>query len=218
MKAIQTSQPARNTINATHWVVIAFVALCGLTGIMSGYFEICQGNVPTGGFQISTIGPAYSMWQHSTYNAVTIIPNFLLSGILAIAVSLLVIAWAIFFIRKKYGVIVFILLSALQLFVGGGIVIDLAIITGIVASQIDKPLTWWRVHLSERMQGILAGLWPWAIVAYALSALLLLAASIAGVNNSAMMDWIMVDAAIMFAPIVLSIAGAFARDIRRQNP
>ena len=47
--------------NATRMSVSAFGVLCGLTGIVAGYFETLQGNVATSGFIISTIGPTYSM-------------------------------------------------------------------------------------------------------------------------------------------------------------
>jgi len=85
-------------INATRISASAFGVFCGLTGIIAGYFEILQGNVVPNGFIISTIGPNYSMWDTygigdlwETYSAITIIPNFFLTGIVAILVSFLVI-------------------------------------------------------------------------------------------------------------------------------
>lgn len=135
-------------VNTTRIVVIAFGMLCGLTGIIAGYFEILQGNVAPDGLIISVIGPEYSMWTTysiydlmETYSAITIIPNFILTGISAIIVSCLVIIWAVVFIHKKHGVIIFLLLSIIQLLVGGAFVMDLAIITGITATRINKPLT-----------------------------------------------------------------------------
>lgn len=101
-------------INATGIVVAAFAMLCGITGITAGYFEILQGNVATNGLIISTIGQEYIMWTTysiydlmETYSAITIIPNFFVTGILAIIVSCLVIIWAVGFIHKKHGVIIF---------------------------------------------------------------------------------------------------------------
>ena len=47
-------------INATRIVTSAFGVLCGLTGIISGYFEVLQGNVAPSSFKISIIGPTYS--------------------------------------------------------------------------------------------------------------------------------------------------------------
>lgn len=66
--------------------------------MIAGYFETLQGNVAPSGFIISTISPTYSMWDTygiwdlwDTYSAVTVIPNFFLTGIMAILVSFLVI-------------------------------------------------------------------------------------------------------------------------------
>ncbi|MFX0050059.1 MAG: hypothetical protein ACFFAJ_06145 [Candidatus Hodarchaeota archaeon] len=78
-------------INGTRVAVGAFGILCGLTGIIAGYFEIHQGNIAPSGFVISTIGSNYTMANDFTYFAVTIIPNLLITGILAIIVSSLVI-------------------------------------------------------------------------------------------------------------------------------
>ncbi len=54
--------------------------LCGLTGMIAGFFELLQGNVATNGLIISTIGPSYSMWTTygisdfmETESAITII-------------------------------------------------------------------------------------------------------------------------------------------------
>ena len=88
------SKHERQNINATRIVVAAFAMLCGFTGIIAGIFEILQGNVAPDGLIISTIGPEYSMWKTysinelmETYSAITIIPNFFMTGILAIIVS-----------------------------------------------------------------------------------------------------------------------------------
>lgn len=110
----------RRTFNGIRIVVAAFGILCGLTGIIAGSFEILQGNVSTGGFVISTIDSGYSMADDFTYFAVTIIPNFLVTGILAIIASLLVMAWSAKFVHRKKGVLVLAGLVILQTLVGGG--------------------------------------------------------------------------------------------------
>lgn len=63
-------------INAIRYNVIAFGLLCGFTGIIAGFFEILQGNNPINSFIISTINEDYTMWQHNTYMAYTLIPNY----------------------------------------------------------------------------------------------------------------------------------------------
>ncbi|NHJ01757.1 MAG: hypothetical protein EAX86_06410 [Candidatus Heimdallarchaeota archaeon] len=65
-------------------VVAAFGLLCGLTGIIAGWFEIQQGNITPDGLVISTIGSNYTIADDLTYFAITIIPNMMIPGILAI--------------------------------------------------------------------------------------------------------------------------------------
>jgi hypothetical protein len=65
-------------------VVASFGILCGLTGMIAGVFMVLQGNIPTDGYIISTIGPEYPMYKDFIYYAITIVPNFLIFGILSI--------------------------------------------------------------------------------------------------------------------------------------
>jgi len=209
-------------ISATRMSVSAFGVFCGLTGIIAGYFETLQGNVAPNGFIISIIGPTYSMWDTygiwdlwDTYSAITIIPNFFLTGIVAILVSFLVIIWSIGFVHKKYGAMVFLLLSITQFLVGGSFVLDLALIASIVATRINKPLTWWRSHLSVNVRNVLAKLWPWSFIAYVFLVIILLGITIFGVNDASLLDLLGVFAAYMFIPLLLMIFGGFAYDIQR---
>lgn len=220
----KNSKLISKNINATRIVVAAFAILCGLTGITAGYFEILQGNIATDGLIVSTIGPEYSMWTTysiydlmETYSAITIIPNFFVTGILAIIVSCLVIIWAVGFIHKKHGVIIFFLLSIIQLLVGGGFVMDLAIITCIIATRINKPLTWWRSHLSDKMQRLFAMIWPWSLIFYTILSIVLLGIPILGVNDAELLSYLDIAAALMFIPLILMIIGGFAYDIQRQT-
>jgi hypothetical protein len=211
-------------ISATRISASAFGVFCGLTGMIVGYFETLQGNIAPNGFIISTIGPTYSMWDTygiwdlwDTYSAITVIPNFFLTGIMAILVSFLVIIWSVGFIHKKYGGMIFLLLSVIQFLVGGSFVLDLALITGIVATRINQPLTWWRSHLSVNVQNVLAQLWPWSFIAYLFLVIVLLGITIFGVNNASLLNLLGVFAAAMFVPLLLMIFGGFACDIRRET-
>jgi len=211
-------------MKATRIVVVAFAMLCGLTGIIAGYFEILQGNVAPDGLIISTIGPDHSMWTTYSiyelmepYSALTIIPNFLLTGIASIIVSCLVIIWAVGFIHKKYGVIIFLFLSILQLLVGGAFVMDLAIITGFTATRINKPLRWWRSHLSDKMKRLFAIIWPWSLMFYIVLSIILLGITIFGLNNVAFLRYLDTAAALMFIPLILMIIGGFAYDIQKHK-
>jgi len=211
-------------INATRIVVVAFAMLCGFTGIIAGYFEILQGNVAPDGLIISTIGPEHSMWTTYSiyelmepYSALTIIPNFLFTGITAIIVSCLVIIWGVGFIHKKHGVIIFLSLSILQLLVGGVFVMDMAIITSITATRINKPLRWWHLHLSDKMKRSLSIIWPWSLMFYIILSIILLGITILGLNNAAFLDYLDIAATLMFIPLILMIIGGFAKDIQKST-
>jgi hypothetical protein len=97
----------------------------------------------------------------------------LITGIAAIVVGLAVLFWAIGFIHKKNGPSIFLLLCILLFLVGGGIAqVVLFLITWAVSTRIDKPLSWWRKSLSEKLRIQLANLWPAILLAgYALVAI-----------------------------------------------
>lgn len=206
----------RQNFDGTRVVVAAFGILCGLTGIIAGFFEILQGNNTPSGFVISTIGPKYSMADDFTYFAMTVIPNFLLTGILAIIISCLVIIWSMIFVHKKYGVIILLALSIMQMLVGGGWVIDLATITCILATRIDKPLNWWRSHLPDYLRIWLVKLLPFSLICYTIVAFSMLVLSILGVNDIVMIRFLEMLAAVMFIPMLLMIFGGLAHSLQRQ--
>jgi hypothetical protein len=209
--------------NATRAVVSTFGVLAGLPGIAYGYFETLHGNVATSGIMIDAIGQANKMWHGGQAPALTLIPNFFATGILAIIASLIVILWAAAFIQTKNGGVVLILLSIVQLLVGGGVAqVILAIIVGTVATRINVPLTWWSTHLSVKLRRFLAKLWPWSFIAsamlyfihYAIPFIIGIAGSFFGLNNQNL-GLIVGYSAI--GPFVLTVIAGFAYDSLRQT-
>ena len=106
---------------ATRNIVTAVGVMLGLAGMNHGFFEILQGNIPTNGLIIQAIGDADQMWIHGTEEAFTIVPNFLITGILAIVAGMAVMIWSAGFVHKKHGPTVFILLFVSLFLTGGGI-------------------------------------------------------------------------------------------------
>jgi len=132
---------------STRVFVIILGILTGFGGIGHGIFEILQGNRPTKDI-LERMG------------AFTIIPNYFLTGIAAIIISSVIIFWTICFIHKKHGPIIYLLLSITLFFVGGGIAMILSfLLTWIVATRINKPLSWWRKIFPEKLRKIFATLW-----------------------------------------------------------
>jgi hypothetical protein len=156
--------------SAVKTVASTFGVLVGLAGIEHGIFEILQGNVVPESMIIDAIGPAQRFWEYSSETALTIIPNMLLSGILAVIFGLAVTIWAAYFIDKKYGASVFMLLSFILWLVGGGFApVLMAVFAFLTASRIDRPLNWWRAYLPDSLRGFLSKLWPYSIIVYVFS-------------------------------------------------
>ena len=213
----QKTKPPWREINGTRRVVAAFGILCGLTGIIAGFFETLQGNIAPSGIKISTIGPNYTMADDFTYFAVTIIPNLRITGIAAILVSSLVIIWSTRYMDRKKIAISLLGFSIAQMLVGGGWVIDLTVITSLLATQINKPHEWWRKRLPANPRRWLARLFPVSTVSYALISISMLIITVQGVNNEALIKLLEPLAAAMFLPIILMILGGIAHDINTRN-
>ncbi len=89
--------------HAIKTVVSTFGVILGLSGFNHGLFEALQGNAPTPGLIIQAIGPANRMWLHGTEEAFSIIPNFLVTGILAMVVAIIIMIWSARFLQTKHG-------------------------------------------------------------------------------------------------------------------
>lgn len=157
------------TRSATKVVVSVFGVLVGLAGIEHGFFEMLQGDVRPSGIMIDAIGPAQRFWEYGTETALTVVPNFFATGILAIIFGLLVTIWAGVFIERKYGAWVLMVLSIILWLVGGGFApIFMSILASVTATRINRPLRWWRTHLPLNLRSFLAKLWPWSIITFVL--------------------------------------------------
>jgi len=110
--------------------------IAGLGGASHGPGEILQGNVAPSGIMIQS-WPGFT--QLGGEPAMTIIPNFLASGVLTIMVGLIVAAWAAAFVQRKNGGLVLILLSIIMLLVGGGLFPPgFGVIAGIIGTRIKQ--------------------------------------------------------------------------------
>lgn len=221
---MESIKALKNT-RATKLVASAIGVVAGIAGMEHGFFEILQGNAAPSGLVIEAIGPAQRFWEYGGEPAFTIIPNFLITGILAMIVGLLVIIWSVAFIDRKYGAWVLMLLSIMLFLVGGGFAPPVyALLAIVAATKIDKPLTWWRKHLPLSIRGFLARLWLWFLIACASLSLFLVELAIFGypllwflsANDS--LSFISTLGNITFfglGPVV--ILSAFAYDIQRQT-
>lgn len=171
--------PARS--NATRTIVSTLGVLFAVGGIDHGLFETLQGNAPTPGYFIRSIGPRHQMWRYGTEDAFTLIPNYRTSGIVAIAISLGLVVWSIRFVDRKYGSAIFLLLF-MMLFLSGGGVAQVVFVTlaWAVSLRIHQPPQWPSRILSESSRVRFGKMWLGCLVLFALLALAALEIAIAG--------------------------------------
>ena len=208
--------------NATRVIVATLGVIFGISGMSHGFFETLQGNTQTGGMLISAVGEAHRMWPHGNEYAFTLIPNFLITGILAMIVGFSIIIWSVGFVHKKNGPFIYLLLFILLFLVGGGIgQIIFFTLAWAVSTRINKPLIWWRKVLPESVRRVLAKLWLWSLIASAL--LLVMALEIAifgfvpGVNDPDLILIIMLSSlGVGLGVLLLTFVAGFAHDIERQ--
>ncbi|MCK4472073.1 MAG: hypothetical protein KAW49_09845 [Anaerolineae bacterium] len=126
--------------SATKVTVSTIGAIVGLMGIEHGIGEILQGNIAPDGMLISSWSGSELFHILAGEPAMTIIPNFLVTGILAILFSLIFLVWATMFVGRKHGGLILILLSIVMLLVGGGFGPPiLGIIIGAAGTRINTP-------------------------------------------------------------------------------
>lgn len=147
-------------------VASALVFFAGFGGPEHGYFEILQGHVKPESLMIAAMGPPCDperVWNLCE-PAMTVVPSFLITGLLATLLGILTMVWAAAFVHKKQGGLVLILLSVALLLVGGGLFPPvIGIVGGIVATRIHVPVKERPARRSGRLLRFFAGLWPWPL-------------------------------------------------------
>ena len=194
---------------ATRTVASWLGVFAGIGGPEHGIFEIMRGNARPEGVMIASMGPPCrpeEVW-HACEPAMTVIPNYLVTGILATILGLVTIVWAAFFVGRRRGGLVLILLSVALLLVGGGLFPPLiGIVAGVVGTRI-------HAQPSKRTTGLsrfAACLWPGALVAFFVWTL---GQFVVGhFFNELLMRSGFLSPLVIIGLMTLSILSAFARD------
>jgi hypothetical protein len=150
---------------ATRVAASMFGIFAGFGGPEHGYFEILQGNVTPEGLMIASMGPPCD--PEKVWNlcepAMTVVPSFLITGILATVIGVITMIWSAAFVQRKHGGLVLVALSVLLLLVGGGMFPPvIGFVAGVVATKINVPVT----RRPGKVLSFLAKLWPWPLVAF----------------------------------------------------
>ena len=212
MAAMETGVPAPRMTATRLFVMVQGISV-GVLGVIHGVSEVLKGFRPTEGFLLVTIG------------AVSVIPNYLVTGFASIAVAVCVALWTAFFIPRRWGPAVFLALSVLLLLVGGGIAhVPFFLMAWGVSTRINKPLTWWRSALRESARMRLAGMWRsmfiagFCLVGVGIGIWLFLLPPWSSNRNAAiqLVCWTFLAFGFLMQP--LAVVSGFARDIPRAGP
>jgi len=200
-----------HTTSATRIVVSTFGALVAFAGIEHGVGEILQGPVAPAGLAIESWPDVKAFEILGGEPAMTVIPNLLVTGVLAVIVALTVGIWSVMFVERRNGGLVLIALSVLLLLVGGGFGPPLiGIILGIAATRIGA--------VSRRPPGGVARamgrVWPWALGVGVLGYLalfpgLVVLSWLSGVSDPSLVLGL---SALSFAALLLAPVAARAHD------
>ncbi len=208
---------------ATHVVAATLGILVGLAGIDHGIFEILQGNIRPKNIMIAAIGPEQRFWVYGKETTLTIIPSFLVSGILAVIFGIVVIIWAIGFIGHKHGAGVFMLLSITLFLVGGGFApVFMALIASLTATRIHKPLKFWRAVLPDGVREFLRKIWLRILVTFVIIFVFSVMVAIFGWPMTVFFDdetafrHLNTLSFIMLGMMLLAVLSSFVYDIQKQ--
>ncbi len=207
----------------TRMSAAALGLIFALGGMTHGFFAALQGNTPTSGLLIDAIGPEYQTWEHGTEAALTIIPNFLVTGVLAMLVSLVIMVWCIEHLHRRHGATVFLLLFIVLVLVGGGIgQIPFFLLAWAVATRINRPLSGWRRVLPTWLRRVLSPLWSLFLIATVLPVLVALEIAIFGfvpgmTDPDQILSFVFVLLGISLVSFLLTALAAFSRDMGRES-
>ena len=198
---------------ATRWVAALFGISAGIAGVEHGYFEILQGNTRPDSIMIASIGPPCipeEVWN-ACEPAMTIIPNFLITGILAVIIGLVILIWSVAYVQRKRGGLVLILLSVALLLFGGGLFPPLiGIIAGFAATRINKPLP---DKEPGNLLRFMARLWPWPLVIFMVW--IIGQFPVGYIFNDFMQEAMRFGVLLILAMLPLSVYSAYAYDLQK---
>ncbi len=165
-----------------HLTASTMSVLLALASMLNhGIFEIRQGFTATDGFFIEAISKADRFWLHGTEGAFTLVPNFLVTGVIVLLLGLALILFALRYLSGPKGAWILLLFFVLLTLFGGGIghlVVFLP--TWAFATRIHAPLRWYEEKIPAGVRGIGSRLWLASLIAACFSWLVVMELGIFG--------------------------------------
>ena len=204
----------------TQFTTMVLGITLAIAGGHHGFFEILQGNIPTASFLIQSIGPEQQFWIHGSDEAITIIPNFLTTGILALLTSISIVVVCLFYLKyRKVSRVLLILFILLTLFGGGIGHIPFFLMVWAFSRYQTGDLPLWGASLKGRFSKIFSKCWPYLLFISSISFLIGLEISIFGFvpgltdpDRILMVCWAFLAVSLFFMP--LTYVAAIIRDFQ----
>jgi hypothetical protein len=201
---------------ATTTLFLTLGILAGIMGIEHGIGEVLEGYRPTEGVFILSWPKSAFFEIMSGEPAMTIIPNYLVTGLLAIFFSCI---FLVVLVKPRKPVPILFALLFLMLLTGGGFgPAILGIIAVLIALKRNSSFQTWS-KLPSKFHSVFSMLWPWSFGLCLLGWLMLfpgaaLIVFFTGVDHALLMI-IPILVAFVFIPITLFLG--FSRDILRRK-
>lgn len=193
--------------------------LAGIMGIEHGLGEVLVGNRPTEGVFILSWPDSAFFEIMSGEPAMTMLPNYLLTVLLAILFSCVFLVVLMKSSRDGKAIaILFVLLLLMLLFGAGFGPPILGILAVLIGLKINSPLDTWS-KLPVKLHSVLSKLWPWSFGLCLLGWLMLfpgaaLIAYVTGIDDALLM---VIPILLAFALIPVTLLLGFSRDVLKQK-
>lgn len=152
--------------NTVHLIASCFGILAGFGNLGYGIIEILQGNSIPAGIIVNALTVPFTRAAHVVEPTIVLIPNFIITGSIVAATSIIYIILSAAFIKRKNAGIIMIALSIFQVIVGGSFARSIqSLIYGLVGTRINSNHKWWRLHLSIKSRQFMSQIWLEVFVA-----------------------------------------------------
>ena len=204
---------------ATRTLYLTLGILAGIMGIEHGIGEVLQGDRSTAGVFILSWPDTAFFEIMSGEPAMTIIPNYLVTGLFAIFFSSVFLVVLIKFDPNAKAIAALMILLVLMLLTGGGFGPPiLGLIAVLIALKTNSPLKIWS-RLPAKFHRVLSMLWPWSFGLCLTGWLMLfpgasLIAFFTGLDHALVM---IAPILIAFGSIPITLLLGFSRDIQTRT-